>query len=47
MRAQVIADRFALKVETVYEALVSLYDNGLVRIAREPVTGRVAGWESA
>lgn len=47
MRATVIAEKLGLPTECVYSVLVNLYDNKMARIAREPVTGAIAGWEAA
>ena len=48
MRADVIAARLFLPVETVYACLVSLYDLGLARVARTGGKGSViSGWEAA
>ncbi len=46
-KAQAVADIANTAIEAVYHSLVRMYDLGLVRIAREPVTGVVAGWEAA
>ena len=45
--AKALARCLQLPEEDVYAVLVGLYDNGLARIARQPRTGDVAGWEAA